>query len=358
MQNINRKKVLISPLDWGLGHTTRCISIVRILLDNEVSVIVACNTEQKVLLQQEFNNIEFIYLNGYNITYPKNHKLFPLKLSFQLPKILLSIIKEHRWLQKTIDKHSIDVVISDNRYGLYYSKAPCVFITHQLTIKAPFSWLEYLLQQINYRFINRFTECWVPDFAGEKNIAGLLSHPKRLPNIPVHYIGPLARFVKDKATEIRYQFCIILSGPEPQRTILEDIILRQLPSISESFLLVRGKLGGKVINSKLPNVTVKNHLKGTDLQAAIQASEFIITRSGYTSVMELMALQKKSILIPTPGQTEQEYLAKQLMKQQWAWCIDQKDFNLTDSLKQASNFTYRLPDTSTNLLDDFIKKFL
>jgi uncharacterized protein (TIGR00661 family) len=311
-----------------------------------------------LLLQQEFNNIEFLPLDGYNITYSKNQKLFPLKLLFQLPKILLSIQREHRWLQKTIEKHQIDLVISDNRYGLYTSKVPSVFITHQLTIKAPFTWLEILLQKINYRHINRFAQCWVPDFEGEKNIAGVLSHPIRLPSIPVHYFGPLARFVKDNNSLLRYQFCIILSGPEPQRTILEDTILQQFATISSKCLLVRGKLNAVPINVTNPNVTVENHLKGTDLQAAIQASEFVITRSGYTSVMELLSLQKKCILIPTPGQTEQEYLAKQFMKQKWAWCIDQKDFNLNDSLKQASNFNYCLPDISADLLGDVIKKFL
>jgi uncharacterized protein (TIGR00661 family) len=358
IQNINRKKVLISPLDWGLGHTTRCITIVRKLLDTNVSIIVACNPVQKELLQQEFNNIEFLLLEGYDITYSKNQLLFPIKLLFQLPKIILSIKREHRWLQKTIENHQIDLVISDNRYGLYTSKVPCFFITHQLAIKAPFSWLEYLLQKINYGFINRFAHCWVPDFEGEKNIAGVLSHPKRLPSIPVHYIGPLARLVKDNNAPIRYQFCIILSGPEPQRTILEDTILQQLATISSKCLLVRGRLNTAPISATNPNVSIENHLKGADLQAAIQASEFVITRSGYTSVMELLSLQKKCILIPTPGQTEQEYLAKQLMKQKWAWCIDQKDFNLIDSLEQASNFNYCLPDISTDLLGDVIKKFL
>ncbi len=358
IQNINRKKVLVSPLDWGLGHTTRCITIVRILIDNDVPVIVACNTEQKFLLQQEFKNIEFLPLVGYNITYSKNKLLLPIKLLFQLPKIFLSIQREHRWLQKTIEKHQIDLVISDNRYGLYSRKIPCVFITHQLTIKAPFNWLEILLQKINYRHINRFTQCWIPDFEGEKNIAGVLSHPKRLPSVPVHYIGPLARFVKNNNAHIRYQFCIILSGPEPQRTILEDTILQQLATISIKCLFVRGKLNAAPITVTNSNVIIENHLNGTNLQTAIQASEFVITRSGYTSVMELLSLQKKCILIPTPGQTEQEYLAKQLMKQKWAWCIDQKDFNLIDSLEQASNFSYCLPDISTDLLGDVIKKFL
>ena len=358
LQNINKKTVLLSPLDWGLGHTTRCISIIRILLDTDVSVIVACNEKQKLLLKQEFPQIKFISLQGYEITYSKSPLLFPIVLLFQLPKILFRIAKEHRWLQKTIDQFNIDVVISDNRYGLYTKKVPCIIITHQLNIKAPFAWQEYLLQEINYNYINRFSHCWVPDFEGEKNIAGVLSHPKKLPAIPVHYIGVLARFKKEATSKIKYQFCILLSGPEPQRTMLENILLQQLPFVSANCLLVRGKMDAESIDVDLSNVTIKNHLRGIELNAYIQASEFIITRSGYTSVMELLNLQKRMILIPTPGQTEQEYLAKLLMQQQWAWCIDQKDFNLMDSLKHASNFTYQLPEISTELLGSIIQQFI
>jgi len=155
MQNFNNKKVLIAPLDWGLGHTTRCIKIVKLLIDKGCSVIVASNSTQKQLLQKEFNNIEFLELEGYNITYSKNPRLLPFKLIAQLPKIATRIYAEHRWLQKTIEKHRIDLVISDNRYGLYTSKIPCVIITHQLTIKAPFAWLENILQNIKNIWKNK-----------------------------------------------------------------------------------------------------------------------------------------------------------------------------------------------------------
>ena len=358
MQNFNNKKVLIAPLDWGLGHTTRCIKIVKLLIDKGCSVIVASNSTQKQLLQKEFNNIEFLELEGYNITYSNNPKLFPLKLIAQLPKISLRIVKEHQWLQKTIEKQRIDLVISDNRYGLYTSKIPCVIITHQLTIKAPFAWLENVLQRINYSYINRFTQCWVPDYAGDKNIAGLLSHPKKLPKVPVHYTGPLARFEKDDTAVIHYQYCIILSGPEPQRTILEEIILKQLPTIKGNCLLVRGKLDASPIEASSPNVTIKNHLNGLKLEEAINVSAYVITRSGYTSVMELLALQKKSILIPTPGQTEQEYLGKQLMHQHWAYCVDQKDVDLSECTEIAKEFAYHLPSFDKGSLSSFIEEFL
>ncbi|MFP5040411.1 glycosyltransferase [Parasediminibacterium sp. JCM 36343] len=345
MQKFNKKRILIAPLDWGLGHTTRCISIIRHLLDNECSVIVACNNAQKSILTNEFPGIKFLPLEGYNIRYSEAQWLLPFKLMAQFPKIAIAIAKEHYWLQKTIEKHQIDVVISDNRYGLCSTKVPSIFITHQLTIKAPFAWLEYLLQRINYSYINKFTECWVPDYAGEKNIAGLLSHPRQMPKVSVQYIGPLARFKKSiEPKPTYYSYCIILSGPEPQRTVLENIILGQLAIITQDCLLVRGKPNAAPIGINLPNVVVHNHLHGQELQEAIEASEYIIARSGYTSVMELLALQKKMILIPTPGQTEQEYLSHQLMSQHWAYCARQKGFDLRKAMAAARMFEYKLPN--------------
>jgi uncharacterized protein (TIGR00661 family) len=358
MQKFNNKRILIAPLDWGLGHTTRCVTIIKFFLDKGFVVIVACNPTQKSLLRQEFSNIQFLGLKGYGITYSNNKNGLPFKLVAQLPKIVTRIFTEHRCLQKMIDKYSIDLVISDNRYGFYSSKVPSIFITHQLTIKAPFVWLETLLQRINYSYINRFSQCWVPDFAGNKNIAGALSHPKSLPTIPVHYIGLLARFKRVENAPIRYEYFIILSGPEPQRTIFEDIILQQLPTLKDACLLVRGKLNAPPITTLLPNVTIKNHLNGIDLQEAINASAFVVTRSGYTSVMELLALQKKSILVPTPGQTEQEYLGKQLMHHNWAYCIDQKDFDLTEATTIAKEFAYHLPTFDDGSLNSHLDNIL
>ena len=362
MQNFNNKKILLAPLDWGLGHTTRCILVIKKLIDKGNSVTVACNYRQKAILFQEFPKIEFLYLEGYNVSYSNNKFFLPLKLIGQLPKINYRIYQEHKWLQKTVKKHDFDIVISDNRFGLYSKLVPTVFITHQLTIKAPFSWLECLLQRINYSYINRFNQCWVPDYEGSRNMAGLLSHPQKLPSIPIHYIGPLARFKSPiHSSDIyTYKYCFILSGPEPQRTILEHLILSQIHFITTNCLLVRGIPDNDKDEVKIDSsfVTIKNHLKGTELEEAIVHSEYIITRSGYTSVMELISLQKKTILIPTPGQTEQEYIGQELMIQKWAFCVNQDNFNLEESLKKASGFDYQLPSFDDNNLDLFITKFL
>lgn len=337
----NIHTVLIAPLDWGLGHATRCIPIINSLIKNGFNVIIAASGAQRTLLSGEFRNLEFIELPGYNIRYSRKKWALPLKIIVQVPFILRTIRNEHAWLEKTIDTYKIDLVISDNRYGLYTTKIPCVFITHQLRIQSPFKWLEQLIQAINYKYINRFAACWVPDIESNINIGGGLSHPEKKPITPVLYMGLLSRFEMAVQEEIKYDYCIVLSGPEPQRTLLENRIIEQVKNETYRILLVRGKPGSNKNISVSPNVEVKNHLSGNEMRRAFMQSRYIISRCGYTTVMELLSLQKKSILIPTPGQTEQEYLAKKLMKEQLCFCVRQNRFYWQACTIAAKQFSYR-----------------
>ncbi|MBC7650627.1 MAG: glycosyl transferase family 28 [Deinococcales bacterium] len=310
------------------------------------------------MLKAEVKNVTFLLLDGYNIKYSLQKKLFALSILKQLPKIIKVIKFEHWWLQKIIEKYNIDVVISDNRYGLHTTKVPCVFITHQLLIKAPFALLEKYLQKINYHFINKYTQCWVPDFEFLQNIAGVLSHPKKMPSIPVKYIGPLTRFEKKNTLEKKYDYCFVLSGPEPQRSILEAIILNDINTIFGKILLVRGLPNGQEHLLSTDALVIKNHLNSFELGEAMQQSDYIITRSGYTTVMELLWLEKKSIVIPTPGQTEQEYLAEKLMQQGWCYSVSQSQFKLATAINNARQFTYQLPTTAASNLNTCIANLM
>jgi uncharacterized protein (TIGR00661 family) len=282
--------------------------------------------------------MQILPLAGYRfVQYSKSRWGLAFTLLAQLPRLQKNIKEEHRWLDTIIDEHHIDLVISDNRYGLYSKKIPCIFITHQLTIKAPFAWIENMLQRINYRYIDQYNSCWVPDVAGEPNAAGLLSHPVTLPRTKVHYIGLLSRF-QLQAVEKKYDYCVLLSGPEPQRTLLENTLLEGLSKVEGKILLVRGKPGSKEIPDAAPHIEIKNHLPGSGLAQALLQSEYIISRSGYTTVMELLSLQKKSILIPTPGQTEQEYLAKKLQNDGICMSVEQERTELCEDLLKQKHF--------------------
>jgi UDP-N-acetylglucosamine transferase subunit ALG13 len=327
-------------------------------LANNFKVLLAAEGEQKILLEKEFPALTVLPLKGYRVSYSKKRAFLPVKILWQIPKILAAIKHEQVWLQQVIEEHQIDLVISDNRYGLHHQQVPCVFITHQLTIKTPFAWLEKLLQRINYKYINRFAACWVPDVAGEMNVAGILSHPKIKPKIPIHYVGLLSRFqVETNHLPIKFETTVILSGPEPQRTLLEKSIIASATNWQSGLLLVRGK-PASTENINLPNLVVKNHLSGNELAKEIAQSHFIVCRSGYTSLMELLTLQKKTILIPTPGQTEQEYLAARLMQQGWCYAVTQNEFDIATALQAAQQFTYTLPAVENKYLGVLIPQLI
>jgi len=355
------KRALVAPLDWGLGHATRCIPIIYNLRQQGFEVIVAADGPVKILLKKEIPDVVFTELKGYKIRYSSSGAWLMLSIFMQLPKLLWCIYKEHQWLKKIITVYKIDMVISDNRLGLYHTSIPCFYITHQLKIKTGNRFTEWLAQKIHYYFINKYTACWVPDNETTNDLAGELSHPKVLPHTPVKYLGPLSRFEKI-TVEKKYDLLVILSGPEPQRTIFEDLMIAALKTFAGTAMLVRG-LPGSAENDDINSisnsrVTPVDHLSATALNQVIQQSKMIISRSGYTTIMDLVKLQQKAILVPTPGQTEQEYLAAYLMEKKIFYCVSQKDFSLEHALQQAAEFSFTdvviTPDSYAAIIRDAI----
>jgi len=337
-------RILVAPLDWGLGHATRCIPVIYELIRQNVEVWLACEGHQEILLKKEFPGIPFLFLRGYRVTYGPATGLLRSVL-WQIPRILRCIREEHEWLQQAVKTYQFSAVIADNRYGLYHSNIPSVFITHQLCIKSPFGkWSERILQKKNYGFVNRFSECWIPDEENENGLAGQLSHPSSLPSIPVHYLGVLSRLKKLEIEEKKRHLFISLSGPEPQRSSFEEKIIHAIAHYNGTATIVRGLPGEKALIPSTNDIYFYNHLPSDELNKEMQKAEFVISRSGYTTVMDIATLEKKSILIATPGQTEQEYLAKYLTEKKIAISISQKDFEIHEAIQKAAAFPYRSID--------------
>ena len=316
--------------------------MIRALNHAGYRVYIATHGPQQTLLQKEFPDNPFLSLPGYQVRYSRSKGWLPFKIMQQLPAILRIVQWEHRWLEEAIEQYGIDLVISDNRYGLWTKKCRTVFITHQLQIKAPFQWLERIVQRIHYRFIERFNACWVPDQKEDDGLAGTLSHPIRKPAIPVTYIGLLSRFHAGHPTDGK-QITVLLSGPEPQRTLLEQKIIAQLSSIHKEVLLVRGLPAAMDNITVPPHIKAVNHLTAEALQTVLQNSSIVIARSGYSSLMDFSRLHCTTILIPTPGQTEQEYLAKRCEEKGYAIYTDQSDLNLNQALAKAASNTVVFP---------------
>jgi UDP:flavonoid glycosyltransferase YjiC (YdhE family) len=345
MPSFSPIQVLVSPLDWGLGHATRCIPVIRELLARGVRVIIASSGSQMALLSAEFPDLEIVEIPGYGIRYSAKKGRLVRGLIMRIPGILRSIRRENAWLKTFCSRRRIDAIISDNRYGLYHREIFSVFITHQLFVETGMGlWANRMLMRLNYFFIQRFSECWVPDFREAPNLAGLLSHPCRLPAITVKYTGILSRF-HHVAKEISNPLLILISGPEPQRTQFEDKVFSGLGNYAGAAVVVRGLPGittEKIISNK--KVVIHNHVVSEKLNDIMNRSEIVISRSGYSTIMDLIRLRKKALLIPTPGQPEQEYLAHYLDEKKWAIRVPQEAFNLTTCLKKISANGFGFPE--------------
>lgn len=353
---MKKTRILLTPLDWGLGHATRCIPIIKTLQMNNFEVLVGASGDIVQLLMKEFPEITIVTLPGYGIRYSKHGRFFMFLMFLQLPKILFSAWKENRKLKKIVIDYQIDAIISDNRLGCFHKKLPSIYITHQLQLLTGNKLLDRLATRANYFFINQFTECWVPDTEGGINLAGLLSHPIQLPKTPVKYIGLLSRFTFQDSRLV-FPLTILISGPEPQRTIFEHLIVEQSENIDLPLFIIRGLPNNdtvlKTTNKKLQ---YRNHLDAEELSAVLQQSEMIIARSGYSTIMDLMALHKKAILIPTPGQTEQEYLAKKMSNEHLCLAVSQQQFNLKMNIEDAASFQFRNEKFNSSL-NEVIEKW-
>jgi uncharacterized protein (TIGR00661 family) len=349
LQNNNAKPVVfVAPLDWGLGHATRCIPIISELLKAGCDVIIASEGKQANLLKLEFPEATHVFLKGYHLKFAKNRSKTIWKIFIQIPKILTAIRQENRWLRTFSKDKRINLIISDNRFGLYLPTIKSVFITHQLLIKTPFNKLiDNLLQKINYRFINRFHQCWVPDLEENGGLAGKLSHPAVFPAIPTYYVGALSRINQSDiiTTKQTIKLLVILSGPEPQRTLLEEQLCEQVKKLNYVIVIVRGLPGSNEnLNVQGNNIQFYNHLPSNELQSLIRESEIIIGRPGYSSVMDLLPIGKKCVFIPTPGQSEQEYLAVYLAEKGWCCTSNQCSIHLPQLINEAEKL--KPPDLS------------
>lgn len=352
----HQPKILVAPLQWGLGHATRCIPVIKELISQNCEVILAADGAASSLLEQEFPHLLLLPLPGYSITYSSKKILLPFKILLQLPKICFTIYKEHQWLKKAVKKYNINAVISDNRFGMYCNSIPSIYITHQLLIKTGNSFTERMAQIIHYSFIKKYKKCWVPDFE-KAGLAGELSHPKKLPQ-HVQYIGGLSRF-EIYTIEKKYDLLISISGPEPQRTIFEKKILNELTFYTGKTLFIRGLPENKEeLLCKNLTIEIKNHLSAQELNKAFLQSEIIISRCGYTTVMDLIKLQKKAILIPTPGQSEQEYLAKYLKEENLFYTVDQKKFSLKKCIPDANEFNYAVKEFNMEVYKNVVQQFV
>jgi hypothetical protein len=262
-------------------------------------------------LRQEFPTLRTIEYRSYSVYYSAGKSQIGAML-FNFPGIVTGILKEHLWLNNLLKKEHFDQVISDNRFGMWNKRVHSIYITHQIMVKMPagLKFMEPLVHLIHKGFINRYDECWIPD--AEKNgLSGDLSHKYPIPR-NASFIGPLSRFQGMEISRIDrdYAVVVIISGIEPQRTIFEKSMIARFQHAKHNTLLVAGQPQKEKKETISGNVTRVSHLHDSELAAVLLGARKIVSRSGYSTIMDLDALNclHKAEFIPTPGQTEQEYL--------------------------------------------------
>lgn len=319
-----RGKILVAPLNWGLGHATRCIPIIKALEAEGYLVVIASDGASLKLLKDEFPGREILELPSYHIRYSSKGRLLKLKLLMQWPHIVRTIQNEKKAVADYVQQNQIAGIISDNRFGVYHKEVPSVFITHQLQVlSGTTTWLS---SRAHRKIIDKFDQCWIPDNDGPINLSGKLGHPQNRPQ-RLRYIGTLSRMQK-AVVPIRYDILCLLSGPEPQRSLFEKKLISCFKDNPRKTLLIRGVIDSGAKRNRIGNIEVVSYLTSAGLEEAINASELVISRSGYTSIMDLSVLEKKAFFVPTPGQFEQEYLAKRLKAKGVLPYCKQEDFSL------------------------------
>jgi len=305
---INGKRIIVAPLCWGLGHASRCVPIINQLLKDGNTVSVASDGEALFLLRQEFPSLEYFELPVYDINYKYQSMIF--NMAAQGSKILKAIKNEKEAADKIADIWNADILISDNRLGFRSQKTKNIYITHQLNIPHPNKIVSSIANRLHHHFINKYDECWVPDNVGNQSLAGKMTQGEL--KIKKHFIGVQSRLIKKEVHE-DIDLTIILSGPEPQRTYLEEKLLEKyIHQDDMKIVLVRGTEKAAKFHTDLGHITVYGLLTSHDVNDIINRSKQIICRAGYSSIMDLVVLDKGAILIPTPGQYEQEYLGEVL----------------------------------------------
>lgn len=347
--NEKSKTILFGALDWGLGHATRAMPLIDSLLRLGHKVILASSGDAALLWQKHYPDLQQLPLVENQVVYGKNASWSTL---WQSPRLLKNIRLENQIVGDFAAKIKIDLIVSDNRYGLYHPNIPAILITHQLRLMPPqkLFFLHKIWEKswIQFRkpLFAPFREIWVPDFASTTDnlTAGLAHLPETL---PLRFIGPLSRLTPTAPLPEATGLLLLLSGPEPQRTRLEQLLLKQLGGTEKRITLVRGLIDKHIPlpaqSNVLPHFRSFDYLSTNQLSHEIAAHELVISRSGYSTIMDLQQMGAKAVFVPTPGQTEQEYLAKRLSELQIAAFQAQGELQLISLIARNQQFTGFLP---------------
>ncbi len=347
-------RIIYGVLDWGLGHASRSVPVIRELIAQDCELLIASSGLAMSYLRKEFEGVEFIDLPELEITYSKSER--PSNWNFILKGVLnYTKLKKHfltceKFLSSAIGEKQINLLISDGHFGVYSSDVKSVLISHQLNLKAALFGKQ--INQVNREYLRRYDQIWVPDFDNELSLAGELSKNENFEN--VHYLGALSSYqLSPKKESPKKRLLFLLSGPEPQRQMLQDKICEQLIQMQDELSKYHVDLVSGNSAASKPEISWLNHhpmLNSPELNELLCQADLIICRSGYSSIMDLVKLGKQAVLIPTPGQGEQEYLADFHEKKGRFRVSTQRNLHLRQILDENDDLTQETKAIDSSIL--------
>lgn len=337
MSESTSKKILVAPLNWGLGHATRCIPIIEKLVEAGHSVYIGTDGDASLVLKNRFPKLIHYSFASLEIKY---YKWFFIGLIFQMYKLVKWYYNDRKLFKKIQAAHDFDVILSDCRPGVYEKNKFSILVISQPNPIVPWYFVPIVIKSILNLFIKRYNELWLPDVSGEMNLSGKLIHISS--HVKHRFIGFCSAISPRRLNESNTaKILAIVSGPEPFRTNFINDLVHKLPD--ENVLIIGGKPQGYHETNKF-----KSYLKSDDLATEIASADVIISRGGYSSLMDFAGFNKKLILVPTPGQTEQEYLATRLVTNNQAiiWDINLEEWpSVKEKIKSVLPF-YLANDTT------------
>ena len=333
-------KIIYGVCSWGLGHATRSLPVIRKLIKENNKLTIISNGRSLDLLKKEIGeNANFIDIPDYPMLLSENPRQFMAKSMIYWPMLIRRLHKGFNQLNKILKQKRYDIIISDARYDIYNRKIPSFFISHQIRIMNPLriKILETGSEIFNLFFFKRFAGVLVPDYKTD-GLSGELSHNLRLiDENKIHYIGALSDFKKkDNKKDIDY--LISISGPEPQRTILEKRISSQIEHLKGNIVVTLGKTENEDA-FKSENITTYSFVSKEKREDLLNSSKLVISRSGYSTILDLSVIGCKALMTPTPGQIEQEYLSKYHNLKKTFYSVNQNSIDLVRDTKMAMKST-------------------
>lgn len=326
--------------NWGLGHAARSLVLIRALVarGDRVLILMQPGPGMRLLRDELGDACDFHPCQDIPVPLSRWRVLFYLGMTVSMPRLWWCFYREQRVTERLVAAHAIDLVVSDSRLGVWSRHVPSYVISHSLRqiIPGRIRWIECLVEWGQRRLLRHYHKVLIPDLEPDGGLSGDLGHRCTLDwgADRLVYIGPLADVVRPGVRE-DVDFFFSISGAEPQRTLFEQQVLAALPHVHGRVIVTLGRPDQAGEVREVDGATVYGYLDREQQAEMLNRARLVVTRSGYTTLMELATLGKKALFVPTPGQSEQEYLARFHRRQGRIWSMSQQRLDVVRDLARA-----------------------